>query len=261
MNFKRIIYALLYCEGEFYLSRNFSLQRVGDLNWLKNNFGFGETCDFIDELMIINVTRNPNVQDSNKFFEDINKLREKIFVPITLGGGIRNFNDAKKCFDNGADKILINYLAHKDIKTCEKISDIYGEQALSIMVDYRRENKNINTYIKNGKIYSKTLKEFIESVAKIKFGELILNSIDKDGTASGLDTYIFKEIPKNLENPILLMGGAGKPEHFTEVLYIEKISGVITANLFNFLGKGLEEARNFSIDKKVRLIKFEGMQK
>ena len=52
-----------------------------------------------------------------------------------------------------------------------------------------------------------------------------------------------------------------KPEHFTEVLYIEKISGVITANLFNFLGKGLEEARNFSIDKKVRLIKFEGMQK
>ena len=129
------------------------------------------------------------------------------------------------------------------------------------MVDYRRENKNINTYIKNGKIYSKTLKEFIESVAKIKFGELILNSIDKDGTASGLDTYIFKEIPKNLENPILLMGGAGKPEHFTEVLYIEKISGVITANLFNFLGKGLEEARNFSIDKKVRLIKFEGMQK
>ena len=62
MNFKRIIYALLYCEGEFYLSRNFSLQRVGDLNWLKNNFGFGETCDFIDELMIINVTRNPNVQ-------------------------------------------------------------------------------------------------------------------------------------------------------------------------------------------------------
>ena len=261
MNFKRIIYALLYCEGEFYLSRNFSLQRVGDLNWLKNNFGFGETCDFIDELMIINVTRNPNVQDSNKFFEDINKLREKIFVPITLGGGIRNFNDAKKCFDEGADKILINYLAHKDIKTCEKISDIYGEQALSIMVDYRRENKNINTYIKNGKIYSKTLKEFIESVAKIKFGELILNSIDKDGTASGLDTYIFKEIPKNLENPILLMGGAGKPEHFTEVLYIEKISGVITANLFNFLGKGLEEARNFSIDKKVRLIKFEGMQK
>ena len=261
MNFKRIIYALLYCEGEFYLSRNFSLQRVGDLNWLKNNFGFGETCDFIDELMIINVSRNPNAQDSNRFFEDINKLREKIFVPITLGGGIRNFNDAKKCVDNGADKILINYLAHKDIKTCEKISDIYGEQALSIMVDYRRENKNINTYIKNGKIYSKTLKEFTESVAKIKFGELILNSIDKDGTAAGLDMHIYKEIPKNFENPILLMGGAGKPEHFTEVLYIEKISGVITANLFNFLGKGLEQARNFSINKKVRLSKFEGMQK
>ncbi len=260
MNFKRIIYALLYCDGEFYLSRNFSLQRVGDLNWLKNNFGFGETCDFIDELMIINVSRNPNSQNSTRFFDDINQLREKIFVPITLGGGIRNFEDAKKCFINGADKILINYLAHKDMKICEKISDIYGEQALSIMVDYKREKENINTYIKNGKVYSKTLEEFINSVKKIKFGELILNSIDKDGTASGLDTLIFKEVPKNFENPILLMGGAGKPEHFTEVLDLEKISGVITANLFNFLGKGLEEARNFSINKKIRLIKFEGIK-
>ena len=97
--------------------------------------------------MIINVTRNPNVQDSNKFFEDINKLREKIFVPITLGGGIRNFNDAKKCFDNGADKILINYLAHKDIKTCEKISDIYGN-ALSIMVIIEEKIKILTLILK-----------------------------------------------------------------------------------------------------------------
>ena len=58
MNFKRIIYALLYTNGQFHLSRNFSLQRVGDVNWLKKNYGFGETCNFIDELMIINVTKN-----------------------------------------------------------------------------------------------------------------------------------------------------------------------------------------------------------
>ena len=260
MNFKRIIFALLYCDGIFHLSRNFSLQRVGDLKWLKNNFGFGETCDFIDELMIINVSRDPNVQNNKFFFDDVNELREKIFVPVTLGGGIRNFEDAKMCFDNGADKILINYLAHKDVETCEKISSIYGEQALSIMVDYKREKKITNTYINNGKIFSKTLEDFVTSIEKVKFGELILNSIDKDGTAAGLDTLTFKEMPKNFQNPILLMGGAGKPEHFTEALAYEKISGVITANLFNFLGKGLEEARNFSINNKIRLIKFEGIQ-
>ena len=110
--YKRIIFALLYSNGEFHLSRNFRLQKVGDVDWLKNNFGFGETCDFIDELMIINVTPNHLVK-TLKFFGDI-KIKKKIFVPITLGGGIRKIENAKECFDNGADKILINYLAQKN---------------------------------------------------------------------------------------------------------------------------------------------------
>ena len=109
MNYKRIIYALLYSKGNFFLSRNFRLQKVGDVKWLKSNFGFGETCDFIDELIIINVTRDSKKEDFENYYNDINILREKIFVPITLGGGIRKLEDAKKCFDNGADKILINY--------------------------------------------------------------------------------------------------------------------------------------------------------
>ena len=67
MNFKRIIYALLYSNGSLHLSRNFRLQKVGDVEWLKNNFGFGETCDFIDELMIINVTKDPTDDDFKKY--------------------------------------------------------------------------------------------------------------------------------------------------------------------------------------------------
>ena len=256
MNYKRIIYALLYSEGNFFLSRNFRLQKVGDVNWLKSNFGFGETCDFIDELIIINVTKNSKAEDFKKYFNDINILREKIFVPITLGGGIRKLEDAKKCFDNGADKILVNYLAHKDQKTCEKISEIYGEQAISIMVDYKNDKSGINTYINSGNEQSKNLESFIESISKLNFGELILNSIDKDGTAAGLDLKSINMIPKNFRNPILLMGGAGKPEHFYETLAQKKVSGIITANLFNFLGKGLEEARNYSIDKNIKLIRF-----
>ena len=110
--YKRIIFALLYSNGEFHLSRNFRLQKVGDVDWFKNNFGFGETCDFIDELMIINVTPRPSGEDFKKFLWH-KKIKKKIFVPITLGGGIRKIENAKECFDNGADKILINYLAQK----------------------------------------------------------------------------------------------------------------------------------------------------
>ncbi len=256
MNFKRIIYALLYCDGNFYLSRNFRLQKVGNIDWLKSNFGFGETCNFIDELIILNVKADPTKEDFKFFFQDINRLREKIFVPITLGGGVRTLDHAKNYFDNGADKILINYLAHHNRDICKKISNIYGEQAISIMVDFKKNNNITSTYTNSGKILSQNLKDFILSVTEIKFGELILNSIDKDGTASGFSLDCLKLIPEEFKNPILMMGGAGKPEHFWPVLSEKKISGVITANIFNFLGNGLEEARNYSIEKNIRLVKF-----
>jgi|TARA_B100000424_G_C22885804_1_gene471289 cyclase len=256
MIFKRIIYALLYSNGNFHLSRNFRLQKVGDVNWLKDNFGFGETCDYIDELMIINVTQEPTKKDFHKYFNDVDLLRKKIFVPITLGGGIRNFSNAKACFDNGADKILINYLAHKNLNIIEEISKIYGEQAISIMVDFKLEGQEFFTYVNSGKIKSLSLGSFLKSLKNLKFGEIILNSIDRDGTAAGLEIKSLENIPSNLNNPVLLMGGAGKPEHFFEVLNNDKISGLITANLFNFLGSGLEEARQFSLSKNINLIKF-----
>jgi cyclase len=158
MIYKRIIYALLYSRGEFHLSRNFRLQKVGDVKWLKNNFGFGETCDFIDELVIINVTPNPSEADFNNFFKDINELREKIFLPITIGGGIRKIEHVRECFENGADKILVNFLAHKDKLVCEQIAKIFGEQAISIMVDYKKDEKILSSYINSGKVFSKTLK-------------------------------------------------------------------------------------------------------
>lgn len=256
MIFKRIIYALLYSKGYFHLSRNFTLQRVGDVSWLKNNFGFGDTCDYIDELIIINVTNNPSEKEQEIFFKNVNELREKVFVPLTIGGGIRSIEDAKKFFKNGADKILINYLAHADIKECEKIAKVYGQQAISIMVDIKKKDMELYSFINSGQKISYSLKNYFLKISKIKFGDLILNSIDNDGTGIGFNLETLKNIPNNFKKPILLMGGAGKPEHFEEALNAKEVSGVITANLFNFLGKGLEESRNYSIERNIRLVKF-----
>ena len=100
MNNKRIIFSLLYSCGYFYLSRNFRLQKVGNVNWIKHNYNFGETCNSIDELIIILVTPNPDMQEINEYFNNVKILKKNFFVPLTLGGGIRTFEHVKKCFDN-----------------------------------------------------------------------------------------------------------------------------------------------------------------
>ena len=117
MNFKRIIFALLYMDGSFYLSRNFRLQKVGDVKWLQDNYSFGKTCEYVDEIIILHVKNNPTFRETMEFIKKVNEFKKKIFVPIILGGGIRNFKDAKLYFDNGADKISINSLVFHKKKT------------------------------------------------------------------------------------------------------------------------------------------------
>jgi cyclase len=256
---KRIIFALLYCDGFFYLSRNFRLQKVGDLNWLINNFGFGDTCHFIDELICILVKKKPNKEDKKKFLIDIEKLRKKIFVPITIGGGITSINDVKNYFLNGADKILINSKIY-DYKLMFETAKLWGEQAISIMIDYQLENKDNKHYVftECGTKSIMSLNNLIKNILpKIPYGEIILNSMDNDGNGAGLDLKVIKNFNNKIKSPLLLMGGAGKPEHILEGLKIKNVSGIITANLFNFLGSGLELSRKKSIDNKILLANFE----
>jgi cyclase len=254
---KRIIFCLYYKEGFFYLSRNFSLQKVGDVDWLIRNFGFGKVTNYIDEIIIILVKRKPTKPDFDSFFKDIIKLRKNLFIPITLGGGIRDIKISNSFFDNGADKILINTLAFEDNDAIEKIAGFYGSQAICIMIDHKKINGEIKLYSCCGTRLEKiTLKKHIENLNTLSCGEIILNSIDNDGNAAGIDLSILDNIGKSIGKPILIMGGAGKPEHLSSVLTSKKISGVITANLFNFLGDGLKVARNFALENNIRLAKF-----
>ena len=133
----------MYQDGYFYLSRNFKLQKVGNLKWLINNFGFGKTSNHIDELICLLVKKNPTQEDKEVFFQDINELRKKIFIPVTLGGGIRNFKDISNYFENGADKILLNTALYEE-NLSKEIAQIYGEQSISLMIDYQSNENNID---------------------------------------------------------------------------------------------------------------------
>jgi imidazole glycerol-phosphate synthase subunit HisF len=245
-------------DGYFYLSRNFKLQKVGDLKWLINNFKFHLTSSYVDELIIIQVKKRPSKTDFNFFLDVINKLRKNIFVPISLGGGIRSFSLAQKFFENGADKIILNTSCYEDIKIIDKISDIYGAQAVSISIDYKNENSKTYLFSNSGtKKENINFCNFLNILEKKNCGEIVLNSIDCDGTGQGMDKNILSKVKNNFKKPLLLMGGAGKYEHFKVVLKNSKVSGVITANLFNFLGDGLKKTRENLIKSGINIAKFQ----
>ena len=256
--YKRIIYCLYLKENFFYLSRNFRLQKVGDLNWLIKNFGFGSTTNYIDELMIILVKKNPNEEDFENYFENIKNLRKNIFIPIILGGNIKSLDMAKKFFDNGADKISINTASYRNKNIIEMIANLFGSQSISVMIDYKKKEDEINLYSDCGtKLEKISLNKHLDELEKLSCGEIILNSIDNDGNGAGLDFEVLQYVKNNYMKPILIMGGAGKPEHLSDALDKKKISGVITANLFNFLGTGLNVARKKLIENGIRVAKFD----
>ena len=241
---KRVIFVLFYQDGYFHLSRNFSLQKVGNVDWLLEKFQFLSIGDFIDELIILDVTRD---RELNKSFlqleKDVAILMEKIFVPLTLGGGIREIKDVSKYFQLGADKVSLNWAVGNSPELISKIARVYGSQAVVASLDVRQTAEGFSVFLDNGKNILGSLLEVSRRVEDLGVGELLITSIDRDGTGFGLDIGMLSEL-QDVGIPIIGAGGAGKPAHFFEALALENISGIATGNLFNFMGKGFCDLRN-----------------
>ncbi len=232
-------------EGYFYLSRNFTLQKVGDANWLIEKFKFSSIGDYIDELIIYDVTRDRNSKKDLILLEkSVDKLMSQLFTPLTIGGGIKTLEQAARCFEIGADKISLNTcLSNKDDFVKECVSR-YGSQAVLASVDVKKNNIGYVSFIQNGAFEHLKLYDYISNIVRLNVGEICLNSIDQDGTGTGLDLAMLEEIPK-IPMPLIISGGAGKPEHFIAALSKDSVSAVATGNLFNFIGSGFLDAREY----------------
>jgi cyclase len=138
---KRIIFSLLYDDGNFVLSRNFRRQIVGDLDWLKRNYDFSSISFYIDELIVLDITKG--TKNSKHFLKTLESIAESCFAPISSGGGINSLSDAKNFLNSGADKIIINSLVHKDIQTTENLSIKFGQQCITLSLDIKKLEKSI----------------------------------------------------------------------------------------------------------------------
>ena len=252
---KRLVFTLLYQQGGFHLSRNFRLQRVGDLSWLQQNYRFADIATAIDELVILDVSREQS--DRANFCAAVAQVSANCFIPLVLGGSIRSLADADTLVSNGADKLLLNTTLATDPDLVRELVTIYGSQCIIASVDYRDENGSFVVYTHQGQQrLDQTMRQHIEHIASLQVGELYLNSIDRDGTGQGYCVDSLTQLGTVNHLPITLAGGAGNQHHLLEGLQCARVDAAATANLFNFIGDGLPKARAHLIEKGIDMARW-----
>lgn len=246
---KRVIYTLFYDSGYFMLSRNFRLQRAGDVRWLLKNYGFGDMSAYIDELMIVDVSRGP--VDRERFMTDVRQIVRGCFVPLCLGGSIDSLEAARFFVANGADKIVVNSLFDTEPDVVRRIADTFGEQCVIGGIDLKRSGDGGYTVYSRQGAHPLAVapRDRVATMLAAGAGEILVQSIDRDGTGQGFDFDMIDALGHDLNVPLILCGGCGKGEHMHAALRRDEIDAIATANLFNFIGNGLQIARLELLDK------------
>ena len=226
------------------LSRNFRLQRAGDVRWLLKNYHFETVASCIDELIILDVSRKG--YDRDKFLATVSEVVEGCFIPVALGGGIRDFETAAAFVESGADKIVVNSTFDIAPSVVRQIADVYGTQCVIGGMDLRRTSTGSVEVLgqQASVVIDQTPADRVSRMLEAGAGEILVQSVDRDGTGFGLDLDLASIIGTRLSAPLILCGGCGKGSHILEALARSDVDAVATANLFNFIGDGLLKARS-----------------
>jgi imidazole glycerol-phosphate synthase subunit HisF len=187
----------------------------------------------IDEIILLDISasRNNTLFDV-KLVEMISKYCN---VPLTVGGGIKNVEDATKLIRAGADKICINTIAIDNKKIITELADNFGSQAVIVSIDAKEHNGNYRVFSNlESKVIDLSPKFWAKKCEALGAGEIFLNSIDRDGSRKGYDSKLIKQITKNVKIPVIVCGGVGKFSHFTEG-FKNNVSAVAASNIFHHI--------------------------
>ncbi len=253
----RLIFTLLYADRAFNLSRNFKLQNVGDNEWLTKNYEFESIARSIDELVILNVNRTDS--DFDEFCNHVEAIGKYCFMPLAVGGNIRDISQVNKLFSKGADKVVLNTPFYNNQSLIKEIVKQYGSQAVVASIDFKKNNDGEHfTYIENGtKETGLTIEEAVNLVSNLGAGELYITSIVNDGTGFGYDLEALKKAYDDCNLPIIASGGADTYDKLIEGLNSGLVTAVSTSHLFNFICDGLKDARDTMIEEGVNLSKWD----
>ena len=256
MKKKRLIPVLLLKNGFLVQSKNFSFhQNLGHPFQAAKRLS--EWCS--DELIYLDITRDNNYdihredhkyKNFNNFLSIIKEVSKLTFMPITVGGKIKSLKDIEKRFEYGADKVCLNSLPLENPEIIGQIAKEFGSQSLIISIDVKKENGEYIIYYNCGKSKSKiNLVEWIKTSQDNGAGELLINSIDRDGLKNGYDMDLLRIVDQHSRIPVIACGGAGKWEDFETVLTKTNIDAIAAANIFHHTDQSVYNAKKFLYEK------------
>jgi cyclase len=188
-----------------------------------------------DELTFLDITASADARSI--MLDVVRKVAEQVFIPFTVGGGIRTVEDFREILKAGADKISVNSAALKHPGLISEAAWRFGSQCVVVAIDARRRSDGCSwdVYSNGGRINTgKDAVEWAAEAEKCGAGEILLTSMDCDGTKNGYDIELTRSIAENVRIPVIASGGAGKMEHFYEALTAGKADAVLAASLFHY---------------------------
>jgi cyclase len=238
---KRIIACLDVRDGAVVKGINFEgLRRAGDPAELAARYN----AEGIDELVILDVTAT--IEGRRALAATIREVSSRLFIPLAVGGGIRAEADAAAAIDAGADKVSINSAALSDPALVTRLADRYGSQAVVVAVDAKREGDRFDVYARSGReVSGRDAVEWAVEAESRGAGEILLTSIDRDGTRSGFDCELTAAVSSAVSIPVIASGGAGSFDHFLDVFTGGKADAALAASVFHYSEHAVSELKQF----------------
>lgn len=250
---KRIIPCLDVCNGRVVKGVNFiNLRDAGDPVEVAAVYDKAGA----DELTFLDITASNEERET--IVDVVEKVAEQVFIPFTVGGGIRNVDDVRKILKAGADKISINTAAVEKPEFISEAAAKFGSQCVVVAIDAkkRQDGKGWDVYIKGGRENTNMdVVEWAKMAEELGAGEILLTSMDCDGTKNGYDIELTKSVSENVKIPVIASGGAGKLEHFYDALTKGKADAVLAASLFHYREIEIADLKKYLKEKGIEIRK------
>ena len=192
-----------------------------------------------DEIVLLDITATHEARGT--LLDTVQRTARRLFIPFTVGGGVRTLDDAAAVFDAGADKVSINSAALRRPELIDEIGTRFGAQAVIVAIDGRRNQGGAVVFVEGGrKPTGRGVVEWAREAEQRGAGEILLTSMDADGTRAGFDCDLTGQVSEAVQIPVIASGGAGNASHFSDVFLRGKADAALAASIFHF---GISDAR------------------